>query len=432
MPRVQGDNLELSNLKAATGNTATSNYSIATAAGTTTGPIAFSDFTIDAVTSTISGFTYVKESTAETFNMNFTNAGSRFLSRVGSQYNNFTWSLSAGAEFSLQSLPPYNPSVTANAVGNSSTLVSPTARTLTATFRDLYNDQATNYNVAMTKTIYNVDDYAGASGLCLHLDEMIEMWDGTFKKAGDLVEEDVVKAYYPPHFNAADDFNFYDWEYYTPGGILVPAYVKDVAYTFVDRWNKITTSKGDVRGNGEHPMMVWDMNEEVYKFKPLGLLQPGDKLIKVLGENQIEEVEILTNEVQNSVLEVVSIDVEDVDTYIVNGFVTHNKGANSLAGYSISTNPTISIVATTIGGDAYRALTLSTNSAVVSPGSTAITANFSYDIQIASDSGFATILATFTAYSSNTLNYKTGSTIFARAKTNFAGLQSNFGSTATG
>ena len=56
MPRVQGDNLELSNLKAATGNSATSNYSIATAAGTTTGPIAFSDFTIDAVGSTISSF----------------------------------------------------------------------------------------------------------------------------------------------------------------------------------------------------------------------------------------------------------------------------------------------------------------------------------------------------------------------------------------
>jgi hypothetical protein len=179
-------------------------------------------------------------------------------------------------------------------------------------------------------------------------------------------------------------------------------------------------------------MMVWDMNEEVYKFKPLGLLQPGDKLIKVLGENSIEEVEIIANEVQASTLEVVSIDVEDVDTYIVNGFVTHNKGANSLAGYSISTNPTISIASVTIGGNAYKQLTLSTNSAVVSPGSTAITANFSYDIQIASDSGFSSILATFTAYSSNTLNYKTGSTIYARAKTNFAGLQSGFGSTASG
>ena len=431
MPRVQGDNLELSNLKAATGNTATSNYSIATAAGTTTGPIAFSDFTIDSVGS-ISGFTYVKESTAETMTLGFGNAGSRFLSRVGSQYNNFTWSLSAGAEFTLQSLPPYNPTVTANAVGNSSTLVAPTARTLSVTFRDLYNDHASDYNLNKTKTIYNVDDYAGASGLCLHLDELIEMWDGTFKKAGDLVEEDVVKAYFPPHFQQSNDFNFYDWKYYTPGGIIVEAYVRDVAYTFVDRWNKVTTAKGDVRGNGEHPMMVWDMNEEVYKFKPLGLLQPGDRLIKVSVDGDIEEVEIITNEVQNSTLEVVSIDVEDVDTFLVNGFVTHNKGANSLAGYSISATPTIAITTVAIGGDTYKQLALSTNSAVVSPGSTAITANYSYDIQVASDSGFTSVLGTFTSYSSNTLNFKTPAVIYARAKTNFAGLQTGYGSTASG
>ena len=431
MPRVQGDNLELSNLKAATGNLATSDYSIATAAGTTTGPIAFSDFTIDSVGS-ISGFTYVKESTAETYTLGFGNAGSRFLSRVGSQYNNFTWSLSAGAEFTLQSLPPYNPTVTAAAVGNSSTLSAPTARTLSVTFRDLYNDHASDYNLNKTKTIYNVDDYAGASGLCLHLDELIEMWDGTFKKAGDLVEEDVVKAYFPPHFQQSNDFNFYDWKYYTPGGIIVEAYVRDVAYTFVDRWNKVTTAKGDVRGNGEHPMMVWDMNEEVYKFKPLGLLQPGDRLIKVSVDGDIEEVEIITNEVQNSTLEVVSIDVEDVDTFLVNGFVTHNKGANSLAGYSISATPTIAITTVAIGGDTYKQLALSTNSAVVSPGSTAITANYSYDIQVASDSGFTSVLGTFTSYSSNTLNFKTPSVIYARAKTNFAGLQTGYGSTASG
>jgi hypothetical protein len=431
MPRVQGDNLELSNLKAATGNTATSDYSIATAAGTTTGPIAFSDFTIDSVGS-LSGFTYVKESTAETMTLGFTNAGSRFLSRIGSQYNNFTWSLSAGAEFTLQSLPPYNPTVTAATVGNSATLAAPTARTLSVTFRDLYNDHASDYNLNKTKTIYNVDDYAGASGLCLHLDELIEMWDGTFKKAGDLVEEDVVKAYFPPHFQQSNDFNFYDWKYYTPGGIIVEAYVRDVAYTFVDRWNKVTTAKGDVRGNGEHPMMVWDMNEEVYKFKPLGLLQPGDRLIKVSVDGDIEEVEIITNEVQNSTLEVVSIDVEDVDTFLVNGFVTHNKGANSLAGYSISATPTIAITTVAIGGDTYKQLALSTNSAVVSPGSTAITANYSYDIQVASDSGFTSVLGTFTSYSSNTLNFKTPSVIYARAKTNFAGLQTGYGSTASG
>ena len=427
MARVSGDTLSLSNLQGATGAAA---KSLSSAAGTTTGPIAMSEFSIDSVDS-ISGFTYVKESTAETFTLGFTNAGSRFLSRVGSVSTNFSWSIDAPSEFSIQGSAPYNPTITAQAIGNSSTLSAPSARTLGVKFADGFNDHATGYNVNKTKTVYNVDDYAGASGLCLHLDEDVLIADGTTKKAGDLVEGDILRSYYPPHADTLTDFNFYDWSYHTPGGILTDSYVKDVAYTFVDRWNIVTTDSGSVRGNGEHPMMVWDVNEEIYKFKPLGLVQVGDKFIKVALDGSIEEVEVLTNEVQNTTIEVVSIDVEEVDTYIVNGFVTHNKGANSFAGYSISATPTVSVSVVTIGGETYRRLTLSTNSAVTSPGSTAISANYSYEIQIASDSGFGTVLANVSAYSSNTYDYKSGTAIYARAKLNFGGLQTGFGSSGT-
>lgn len=427
MPRSSGDTLSLNSLQGATGAAA---KSLSSAAGTTTGPIAMSEFSIDSVDS-ISGFTYVKESTTETFTLGFTNAGSRFLSRVGSVSTNFSWSIDAPSEFSIQGSAPYNPTITAQAIGNSSTLSAPSARTLGVKFADGFNDHATGYNVNKTKTVYNVDDYAGASGLCLHLDEDVLMADGTTKKAGDLVEGDILRSYYPPHADTLTDFNFYDWSYHTPGGILTDSYVKDVAYTFVDRWNIVTTDSGSVRGNGEHPMMVWDVNEEIYKFKPLGLVQVGDKFIKVALDGSIEEVEVLTNEVQNTTIEVVSIDVEEVDTYIVNGFVTHNKGANSFAGYSISATPTVSVSVVTIGGETYRRLTLSTNSAVTSPGSTAISANYSYEIQIASDSGFGTVLANVSAYSSNTYDYKSGTAIYARAKLNFGGLQTGFGSSGT-
>lgn len=428
MARSSGDTLSLSNLQGATGAAA---KSLSSAAGTTSGPIAMSQFSIGSVDS-ISGYTYVKESTSETFTLGFSDVGSRFLSRVASVAGNFTWTLSAGSEFSIQASPPYNPSISANAIGNSATLAAPTARTLSVTFADGYNDHATNYNSARTKTVYNVDDYAGASGLCLHLDEDVLMSDGTTKKAGDLVEGDIVRSYYPPHGDTLTDYNFYDWTYYTPGGILVDSYVKDVAYTFVDRWNIVTTDSGSVRGNGEHPMMVYDINEEIYKFKPLGLVQENDRFIKVNLDGTIEEVNVISNEVQNSTIEVVSIDVEEVDTYLVNGFVTHNKGANSFAGYSISAAPSVSVGAVSIGGDTYKRITLSTNSAVTSPGSTAISANYSYEIQIASDAGFSSVLATVSSYSSNTYDYKTGSTIYARAKLNFAGLQTGYGSSASG
>ncbi len=162
------------------------------------------------------------------------------------------------------------------------------------------------------------------------------------------------------------------------------------------------------------------------------MIQEGDKFIKVNLDGSIEEVEVVSNEVQNTTIEVVSIDVEEVDTYIVNGFVTHNKGANSFAGYSISASPTVSVSTVTIGGETYRRLTLSTNSAVTSPGSTAISANFSFDIQIASDSGFTTILEAPTAFSGTTYDYKTGTAIWARARLNFAGLQTSYGSGANG
>jgi hypothetical protein len=428
MARTSGDTLSLSNLQGATGAAA---KSLSSAAGTTTGPIAMSEFSIGSVDS-ISGYTYVKESTSETFTLGFTDAGSRFLSRVGSVSNNFSWSIDASSEFSFQANPPYNPSVTAAAIGGGATLAAPTARTIGVKFADGFNDHATGYNVNKTKTVYNVDDYAGASGLCLHLDEDILLADGTTKKAGDLIEGDILKSYYPPYADQLTDYNFYDWQYKTPGGVLTDSVVTGVAYTFVDRWNIVTTDSGSVKGNGEHPMFVWDVNEEVYKFKPLGLIQAGDKFIKVLGDNQVEEVVVLENNVQNSTIEVVSIDVEEVDTYIVNGFVTHNKGSNSFAGYSISAAPTVSISTVTIGGETYKRVTISLNSAVVSPGSTAISANYSFDIQIASDSGFGTILDAPTSFSGTTYDYKTGAAIYARAKTNFAGLVTSYGSSATG
>ena len=112
MARVSGDTLSLSNLQGATGAAA---KSLSSAAGTTTGPIAMSEFSIASVDA-ISGFTYVKESTSETFTLGFTDAGSRFLSRVGAVSTNFSWSIDAPSEFSFQANPPYNPSVTAAAI----------------------------------------------------------------------------------------------------------------------------------------------------------------------------------------------------------------------------------------------------------------------------------------------------------------------------
>ena len=105
MARTSGDTLSLSNLQGATGAAA---KSLSSAAGTTTGPIAMSEFSIGTVDA-ISGYTYVKESTAETFTLGFSDVGSRFLSRVGSVSTHFSCSIDAPSEFTVQATAPYNP-----------------------------------------------------------------------------------------------------------------------------------------------------------------------------------------------------------------------------------------------------------------------------------------------------------------------------------
>ena len=57
-------------------------------------------------------------------------------------------------------------------------------------------------------------------------------------------------------------------------------------------------------------------------------LTTDDKLIKS-ESGSLVEVPITSITIESSDVEIVSIDVEEQDTYLVNGYVTHNKGANS-------------------------------------------------------------------------------------------------------
>ncbi len=79
--------LSLNALKTATG---VANATLATCAGTTTGPIKMSEFKVDAVSS-ISGNEIPAFGDFETYTLNMSGRGSRFLSRIGTIASNFTW-----------------------------------------------------------------------------------------------------------------------------------------------------------------------------------------------------------------------------------------------------------------------------------------------------------------------------------------------------
>ena len=65
----------------------------------------------------------------------------------------------------------------------------------------------------------------------------------------------------------------------------------------------------------------------MYRFKRLISIELGDKLIKADGS--LTEVEVTSIVLENEDVEIVSMDVEVQDTYLVNGYLTHNKGSDS-------------------------------------------------------------------------------------------------------
>ena len=327
-----GDTLSLNNLATATDQ---STKSMGTIAGSTATPISMSAFAIDSVGS-LSGFTYVVENTSEDYVLGFGAAGGRFV-KIREKKRNFDWSITGGgtiyftsASYSNEAAGSGSLTISAGEMKNASTqtsLVGATSHTLGVKFADGFNDHATNYNSNRTKTIYSVDSYDGnAAALCLVSDSPIEKADGTIVEVGDLSEGDVLKGYALAGLPEDSDANFYEWSSDTIGETPKNVTVVNVTYSFSNKIYNI--NNGAVKGTGEHPMLIKDATDGLYRFKELMLIEVGDKLVREV-DGSLVDIDVTSITMEVSDVEIVSLDVEAQDTYLVNGYVTHNKGGNS-------------------------------------------------------------------------------------------------------
>jgi hypothetical protein len=389
---TSGQTKSLNNLASATGQ---ATKSMSAAKGDSTGPIAMSSFAIDSVDS-VTGYTYAVESTTETYTLGFTGAGSNF-SRISGRAANFTWSVAAGsyitlgtnsgttATFTISNMNPQSPSA-------QTSLLTAQSNTIRAVFADGYNTHATGYNSNKDKTVYSVDSYDGNStALCLTIDSPIVLSDGSIVEAGDLVEGDKLKGYSLSGLTLDSDNNFFNWSSTELGEELKEVEVKGIVYSFSSKYYDI--NNGGVTATSEHPLLVKDYEDGKYRFKEIFRITTDDKLLKeeagVLVEKDITSIELI-----NRTSEIVSIDVEDVDTYLVNGYVTHNKGGNSFADLAAPGAPT---------SVAYASPFVSWT-APTSVGTTGITA---YDVQISTGNTFVTNTVDYSEWSANNIEVNT-------------------------
>lgn len=424
MAASAGDTLSLQNLARATGF-ATSSVSLGTIKGT---PVAgdnislgnnFHITAVGASASDISGFTYAVEGTSESYTVNMQNAGSRFATKIGNRSANFTWSVPVGTKISLGTNSGGTATFSVGNITNAPTqtvLQTVETHTLRCVFADGFNDHAVRYNSNIDRTVYSVDSYDGNSAaLCLTIDSPVILADGTIIEAGDLNEGDVLKGFSIAGLGDNSDQTFLDWSTNSLSTTPKDVTVVGLTYSFASRYYDI--NGGEVTATSEHPLLVKDSQTGDYHFKEMFNLVVGDKLIKGDGT----EVDVTSIEIVQKTTEIISIDVEEYDTYMVNGYITHNKGGNTFTNFAGPGAPT-SVTYT------------SPKVTWVAPTKTLTTGITAYQYQIASDIGFATVVNTADEWSTTEVEVNTilsAGTYYFRVRAIESGLKGTWSSTLT-
>jgi len=274
-----GDTLSLADLRDSTAATTASISSVMGSTPSAGDNISFSSFAIDSVGS-LSGFTYGVENTSETYTLSFTGAGSNHDAKLAQYAPNFTWSVAAGSTITIGGSQHKSATISFSDRSNTDTRLTVASNTLRVVYDEPYNGHATGLNTNKDKTVYNVDNYDGhASSLCLTADSPILLADGTIVDAGDLEEGDVLKGY--SLSGLSDDeysSDFLQWSTSDLGETAKDVTVVNLTYSFASRYYDI--NGGEITGTSEHPMLVKDSTDGLFRFKELHSLVVGDKLIK--------------------------------------------------------------------------------------------------------------------------------------------------------
>lgn len=423
MARSSGDTLSLKNLGTAVRTTATgSGVSLNAINGGGSTQVSIDDFGIDTVGS-VNGYTYLVENTTETYRLSFTVSGSKFQDNIANQADNFTWSVPTGTKISVNTNSGETVTLDASEMTNNPTqtvLQTVETHTVRVVFDDTFNDHATGHGANKDKTVYSVDSYDNnATALCLTADSPITKFDGTIVEVGDLEEGDELLAYNPNSLNLDSDADFFEWNARTIDGSFEKVTVKDIIFSFASSYYSI--NDGEINATSEHPMLVWDSADHIYRFKEIFRLQVGDRLIKKNGPI-ITEVDVTSIEKIDESSEIVSINVEDIDTYLVNGYVTHNKGGNTHTDISAPT---------AVQGLSYTSPRLDW---------TAYSGATAYDVQVDNNSDFTSPGLDESEWSTNGITdlpaelsgiYNVGDTLYARVRAISSGLAGAWSSTLT-
>ena len=335
MSTTAGQNLSLGKLKRAISSSIVSYTNADTSLGNASGNAAntkMSDFSVDSVDS-VTGFTYLWEQTSEDYQVNFTNSGSLFNSKIANRTQNFSWSFDGNLDVTIGSAD-YVASVTAGSITNTNGAIAGTfnqSGSLKVKFAedgqsDGFNDHATRYNTNVSKSIEVVDTYGGVP-TCLLFGSPVSKSDGSVVNVEDLnIGDEILTVKLP---NATDEDEGTDWknDTFNQTGSFTQhsASVQRVMYEFSQHYYDINSGSEYI--TGEHHMLYRQAGSENWTWKTAPNFEIGDYLMDKQG-NEVVISSLVINQDSDG-YEVVQLDVEPDDYYVGSTFVVHNKGSNS-------------------------------------------------------------------------------------------------------
>ena len=333
MATTAKQNLSLGKLKRAISSSISSytntNTSLGNASGNATNT-KMSDFSISSVDS-ISGFTYLFEATSEDYELGFSNAGSRFLTKIGSRTDNFTWTKDGNLGVTFGG-PDYLVSVTAPSITNTDGAVAGSfnqSGSIKVIFSedgqpDGYNDHATNYSSSRTKDIEVVDTYGGVPS-CLLFGSPVSKSNGSVVNVEDLNIGDEILTVRLPNATDESEGNWKNDKFNRTGSFTEhSSSIQRVLYEFSQHYYNINS--GSELITGEHHMLYRQSGSEDWTWKTAPNFSEGDYLMDKQG-NEVQIDSLVINQNPDG-YEVVQLDVEPDDYYVGSTFVVHNKGSD--------------------------------------------------------------------------------------------------------
>jgi uncharacterized repeat protein (TIGR02543 family) len=174
-------------------------------------------------------------------------------------------------------------------------------------------------------------------------DTLIQMSDGSFKRADELEIGDILLSY--DMLGMPDETND-SWKTWT---IDDPSTNGEITTSTITNIKKITVEEdiyvinGKIELTASHPIFAYQDQIGAWKWKSPHLLYQGNLLFKKDGSYE----EITMIEIKREIFELVSIDVENIDNFFAeeDGYLLHNNqfeiinGGSGTVSYTITWNP---------------------------------------------------------------------------------------------